>query len=768
VPKAAAAKKPRVYEVARDLGMSSEAVLQVVRRLGVEVKNHMSTIEADIVAKVRAELDQKKTAVREEDARKHEQELQRARDERARAAAAAAAAATAAATAAAAKPPSPQASAPTAVRPAMPSRPPLPRMGGGGGPRRRDRKKKKTVDEKLVQESVRKTLASLDQGAGRRRRHHRDENGDEVAVEAAKTIRATEFITVAELANLLEVKPQEVITTCMRLGLMATINKRLDKDSILTVADEFGFGVEFVSEYGAEEAAVEEVEVGGELVPRAPVVTVMGHVDHGKTSLLDYIRKTNVIAGEAGGITQHIGAYDVELPGGKKICFLDTPGHEAFTAMRARGAQVTDIVVLVVAADDRVMPQTVEAIDHAKAANVPIVVAINKIDLPAAKPDLVKQELASHGVVVEEYGGKSVCVEISAKKGTNVDRLLEMILLVADLLDLKGDPTRRAKGVVLEARVEQGRGIVVSVLVQNGTLEVGEPFVAGRNSGRVRAMFDERGRHVKRAGPSTPLEVLGWNGTPQAGDIFSAFEGEREARDIATKRQALQREQEFRAAKAISLTDFYSQIAQGEANELKLVIKGDVDGSVEALSESLAKLSTSEVKIVIIRQAVGQITESDVMLAAASGAIIVGFHARPDGRARELAEREGVEIRLYDIIYKAVEDVKSALEGLLKPELKEVVLGTAEVRQVFKLSKSGTIAGCMVTSGNIARTAKVRVRRDGDVVWTGRMGSLKRFKDDVREVASGFECGIALEGFGDLRAGDVIEAFMIEEHARTL
>src|SRR5437867_4740160 len=560
----------------------------------------------------------------------------------------------------------------------------------------------------------------------------------------------------------MEVKPQEVITTCMRLGLMATMNKRLDKDSIVAVADEFGFEVEFVSEYGETEPEAVQEAVEEDLLPRAPVVTVMGHVDHGKTSLLDHIRKTNVIAGEAGGITQHIGAYEVALPAGKKICFLDTPGHEAFTAMRARGAQVTDIVVLVVAADDRVMPQTIEAIDHAKAASVPIVVAINKLDLPTARPDLVKQELAQHGVIVEEYGGKAVCVEISAKKGTNVERLLEMILLSAELRDLKADPSRRAKGVVLEARVEQGRGVVVSLLVQSGTLRVGDAFVAGQHSGRVRAMFDERGRLVKAAGPSTPVEVLGWSGTPAAGDIFAAFEDEREAREIAFKRQALHREHEFRAAKAISLTDVYAQMSKGELSELKLILKGDVDGSVEALSESLTKLSNPEVQIRIIRQAVGQISESDVLLAAASEAIIVGFHTRVDARARDLADREGVEIRLYDIIYKAVEDVKQALEGLLKPELREVVLGAAEVRQVFRLSKGGAVAGCMVTSGAIPRTARVRLVRAGAPVWTGRIASLRRFKDDVKEVASGFECGIGLDGMNDVHPGDDIEACTVD------
>ena len=775
MPSKTADKKLRVYEVAKDLGMSSEAVLQIVKRLGVEVKNHMSTLLPETVARVQAEMAQERTAVREEMTRKHEQEVQRAREERARAAAAAAAAAAPAAPHA---PPGPGATRPG-------TRPPLGRglergapgasahappgaRPGGPGMRRRDRKKKKVVDEKLVLESVRKTLASLDTGGARRRHHRREDENGEVATEDLKVIRAHEFITVAELANLMEVKPQEVIATCMRLGLMATINKRLDKDSIVTVADEFGFDVEFVSEYGEEESAATVVETEEQLLPRAPVVTVMGHVDHGKTSLLDYIRKTNVIAGEAGGITQHIGAYEVVLPGDKKICFLDTPGHEAFTAMRARGAQVTDIVVLVVAADDRVMPQTIEAIDHAKAASVPIVVAINKIDLPTAKPVLVKQELAQHGVVVEEYGGKSVCVEISAKKGTNIDRLLEMILLVAELLDLKANPDKHARGVVLEARVEQGRGIVASLLVQGGTLRVGDAFVAGQHYGRVRAMFDERQRQLRLAGPSTPAEVLGWNGTPAAGDTFAAFDDEREAREIANKRQALHREHEFRAAKAISLADFHTRMSQGELTELKMVLKGDVDGSVEALSESLTKLGTGEVAVRIIRQAVGQISESDVLLAAASDAIIVGFHVRPDPRARELAEREKVEIRYYDIIYKAVEDVKQALEGLLKPELKEVVLGTAEVRQLFKLSKAGSVCGCMVISGTIPRAARVRLMRDGETVWSGRIATLRRFKDDVKEVASGFECGISLDGMNDAKVGDLIEAYAIEELARTL
>jgi translation initiation factor IF-2 len=626
------------------------------------------------------------------------------------------------------------------------------------------------VDERQVAESVRKTLASLDTGSARRRHRRREDEEGGVAAEQTKVLTATEFMTVNELANLMEVRPQEVIATCMRLGVMATINKRLDQDTISLIAVEFGFDeVEFVKEY--EEDVEEVVEEGTEplaLKPRAPVVTVMGHVDHGKTSLLDTIRRANVVAGESGGITQHIGAYEVKTAGGPTITFLDTPGHEAFTAMRARGAQVTDIVVLVVAADDRVMPQTIEAIDHAKAAGVPIVVAINKIDLPAADPARIKAELANHGVVVEEYGGKYVSVEISAKRGTNVDKLLDMILLTAELLELKADPDRRARGVVLEARVEQGRGVVASVLVQHGTLHVGDAFAAGQHSGRSRAMFDERGNPRKTAGPSTPVEVLGWSGVPAAGDIFTAFDDEREARDIAGRRAAVAREHEQRAQKTTHLANVYSQMSQGELGELNILIKGDVDGSVEALSEALEKLGSSEVQIRVIRKAVGQISESDVLLAQASDAIIVGFHVRPDPRARELAERHKVEIRYYDIIYKATEDVKQALEGLLKPELKEVVLGTAEVRQVFKLSKAGTIAGCMVTTGNIPRTAKVRLLREGGQIWDGRIDSLKRFKDDVREVASGFECGIALDGYSDLKVGDRIEAYTIEETARTL
>ena len=870
MPNNPATKKQRIYEVAKELGMSSDVIIQIAKKLGVEVKNHMSTLGGELVEKVRSELVQEKAAAREEVVRHQEQEAQRARDDRARAAAAPPAHVpnpnlpynrpAGAGSAVVYRPPTPVVTntrpvptsppqrvpgrpathGPGAPRPGgYPSRPagpggprptygggpgagprptygggpgagprptygggpgagPRPTYGGGGpapgarpggyggrssspgaptgapgaGPRgtgRRDRKKKKNVDEKLAAESVRKTLASLDTGLTRRKHRRRDEEGGEATTEAAKILKAAEFITVAELANAMEVRPQEVITACMRMGLMATINKRLDKDSMMAVADEFGYEIEFISEFAEEVVPTTAEENAPErLVTRAPIVTVMGHVDHGKTSLLDYVRKANVIAGESGGITQHIGAYEVTLANGRKVTFLDTPGHEAFTAMRARGAQVTDIVVLVVAADDRVMPQTIEAIDHAKAAGVPIVVAINKIDLPAADPHRIKTELAGHGVVVEEFGGKYVSVEISAKKGNNIDKLLEMILLSAELLELKADPGRRARGVVVEARVEQGRGVVASVLVQSGTLRVGDAFVAGQNFGRVRAMFDERKHTVKQAGPSTPVEVLGWDSTPGAGDIFVSLVDEREAREIAGKRSALHREQEHRAANRVVLSEFHKQLAQGGPNQLNVLIKGDVDGSVEALSESLQKLGSTEVAVRVIRQAVGQITESDVLLAAASSAVIVGFHVKPDSKARELAEREKVEIRFYDIIYKAVEDVKLALEGMLKPELKEVILGTAEVRQVFKLSKGATVAGCMVAVGKISRNEQIRIIRAGETLWTGRVDMLKRFKDDVREVLQGFECGITLNGWNDIQDGDRLESFKVEELARTL
>ncbi|HEU4765217.1 MAG TPA: translation initiation factor IF-2 [Candidatus Eisenbacteria bacterium] len=721
--------KRRVYEAAKDMGMSSEALVSILKSMSVDVKSHMSSIDDNVVEQVRLKIAREKEAVKEEEARRKEKAVQAAK------------------------------AAAEAQRRTAPAGAGL--LKGGKGVK----KKKRIVDEKLVRASVRRTLAEMD---GSKRRHHRRDEKEDAAIgveEEPRVIRVSEFISVAELAAQLEVKPQEVIAACMRLGIMANINRRLDKDSIQAVADEFDYGVEFVDELG-EETAV-ETAVEEHLVPRAPVVTIMGHVDHGKTSLLDHIRKANVIAGEAGGITQHIGAYEVTLPAGQKITFLDTPGHEAFTAMRARGAQVTDIVVLVVAADDQVMPQTIEAIDHARAAQVPIIVAINKIDLPDANVEKVRQDLAQQNLLVEEWGGKTIAVPISAKKGTNVEKLLEMILLQAEVLELKADPTKHARGVVVESRVEQGRGIVATVLVQKGTLKVGDAFVAGATSGKVRALLNERGQRIAQAGPSAPAEVLGFSTAPQAGDTFAAVDDEREARELAAKRGQLLREQEFRLHKHVTLTDLYSQMQRG-MGELLVVLKGDVDGSVEALQDSLQKLSTDEVKLRVIHRGVGQITESDVLLAAASNAIIIGFHVRPDPRAAELASKEKVDIRLYEIIYEAVENVKDAMSGLLRPEIRESIAGTAEVRKVFRTTKSGAIAGCMVLSGTITRNARARLLRGGEAIYDGKIESLKRFKDDVREVASGYECGIGLEDRDDIREGDVIEAYVLEEVARKL
>jgi len=714
--------------------MSSEALVGILKSMSVEVKSHMSSIDDGVIEQVRLKLAREKEAVKEEEARRKEKAVQAAK-------------------------------ASEAARRLTPPGGGL-RIGGGPGAGRPAKKKKRAVDEKLIAAAVRRTVA--DMGTPKRKHHHRDrEEEAAVGVEVApRVVRVAEYVSVAELAARLEVKPQEVIAACLRLGIMANINRRLDRDSIMAVADEFGFAVDFVSDIGGElEAAAPEAEA---LETRAPVVTVMGHVDHGKTSLLDHIRKANVIAGEAGGITQHIGAYEVSLPDGHRITFLDTPGHEAFTAMRARGAQVTDIVVLVVAADDKVMPQTVEAIDHARAANVPIIVAINKIDLPGANVDGVRQELSQHNVLVEEWGGNVIAVPISAKKGTNVDKLLEMILLQAELLELKADPHKAARGVIIEARVERGRGIVATVMVQKGTLRVGDAFVAGSKSGKVRALTNERGQRAVEAGPSTPVEVLGWAEPPQAGDTFAVVSDEREARELAGKRAMLLREQELRQRTHVTLTDLFSQMKEGKVSELLVVLKGDVDGSVEALQDTLTKLSTSEIKLRVIHRGVGQITESDVLLAAASNAVIIGFHVKPEPKAAELASKEKVDVRIYDIIYQAVENVKDAMAGLLTPEIRESIQGQAEVRKIFRPSKSGVVAGCMVLSGLIQRNSRTRLLRGGAAVWDGKIESLKRFKDDVREVAAGFECGISLEGRDDIQEQDVIEAYVLEEVARKL
>lgn len=587
-----------------------------------------------------------------------------------------------------------------------------------------------------------------------------------------KTVRVNEFITVSELAQILKIAATEIVAFAFKnLGLMVTINQRLDFDQIELIAGEFGFQAVREDAYQAEEGvSATEADNPEDLQPRPPIVTIMGHVDHGKTSLLDYIRKANVVAGEAGGITQHIGAYHVSLPSGKNLTFLDTPGHEAFTAMRARGAQVTDIVVLVVAADDSVMPQTIEAISHAKNAGVPLIVAINKIDLPQANANKVKQELLQHGVVLEEFGGTTLFTEISAKKGTNVPQLLDQILLQAEILDLKANPDRRATGTVVEAQLDPGKGPVATVLVQNGTLSVGDDFICGMYSGRVRALLDERGKQVKKAGPAIPVQILGFQGVPMAGDQMIVVEDAAAAREVAQRRERLDREAKSRRGTrgGVTLEDFMTQAAAGVAHTLNIIIKADQGGPAEALADALIGLSTPEVKVDVIHRNVGAITESDILLARTAGAVIIGFHVRPDNNARSAAEREGVEIKLYRIIYEAVADVRAAMEGMLRPEEREVVLGEAEVRNVFKISRIGTIAGCSVRSGVINRQGRVRVVRDGVEVFDGTLASLKRFKDDVREVREGFECGIGVENYNDLKVGDVIECYRTEEVARTL
>lgn len=651
------------------------------------------------------------------------------------------------------------------------------RKRGGNGGNNRGPVNKPEVSSEDVQKQVKETLARLTNKktnkAVKFRKERREEmhnrelaNAEREAAES-KVLKITEFVTANDLASLMDIPVNKVIATCMNLGVMVSINQRLDAETINIVAEEFGFETEFVSADVTE--AIENPEDKEEdLVSRPPIVTVMGHVDHGKTSLLDYIRKANVIAGEAGGITQHIGAYNVKLADGRHITFLDTPGHEAFTAMRARGAKVTDLAIIIVAADDDVMPQTIEAINHATAAGVPMVFAINKIDKPAANPEKIKEELANMNYLVEDWGGKYQSQDISAKKGIGVDELMEKVLLEAELLDLKANPNRNAVGSVIESSLDKGRGYVATVLVSNGTLRIGDVILAGTNYGRVKAMFNERNQRVKEAGPATPVQVLGLNGAPQAGDAFNVMATEQEAREIANKREQLQRELGLRTRKRLGLEELGRRRALNDFHELNLVVKGDVDGSVEALSDSLLKLSTPEIQVNVLHKGVGAISESDVTLAAASDAIIIGFQVRPSANARKEAEQEGVEIRLYSVIYKAIEEVKDAMEGMLSPEIKEEVTGTAEVLQTYHISKVGTIAGALVRDGKVKSKSKVRVIRDGIVVYTGELGSLKRFKDDVKEVVSGYDCGLSVQGYNDIREGDLIEAFEEVEVKKTL
>ncbi|MGO5524352.1 translation initiation factor IF-2 [Phocaeicola plebeius] len=652
---------------------------------------------------------------------------------------------------------------------------------GQGGKHNKDRFKKPVVKQEVSDEDVAKqvkeTLARLTNKGKNKAAKYRKEKREniqnrqleqeELEQEESKVLKLTEFVTANELANMMDIPVTQVISTCMSVGIMVSINQRLDAETINLVAEEFGYKTEYVSAEVAQ-AVEEEADAEEDLQPRAPIVTVMGHVDHGKTSLLDYIRKANVIAGEAGGITQHIGAYNVKLEDGRRITFLDTPGHEAFTAMRARGAKVTDVVIIIVAADDDVMPQTKEAINHAMAAGVPIVFAINKVDKPNANPDKIKEELAAMNFLVEEWGGKYQSQDISAKKGTGVPELLEKVLLEAEMLDLKANPNRKATGSIIESSLDKGRGYVATVLVSNGTLHVGDIVLAGTSYGKVKAMFNERNQRLKEAGPSEPVLILGLNGAPAAGDTFHVFDTDQEAREIANKREQLAREQGLRTQKMLTLDEVGRRLALGDFHELNVIVKGDVDGSVEALSDSLIKLSTEQIQVNVIHKGVGQISESDVSLAAASDAIIVGFQVRPSGNAAKLAEQEGVDIRKYSIIYDAIEEVKSAMEGMLAPTLKEQVTSTIEVREVFNISKVGMVAGAMVKTGKVKRTDKARLIRDGIVIFTGSINALKRFKDDVKEVGTNFECGISLTNCNDLKVGDVIETYEEVEVKQTL
>lgn len=759
-----APKPKRIYDLAKDFKVSSQALVNMLVDLGYNPKSHMSLATAEMVAAINMKLAQEKQVARKEMEQKQQATQQRR----------------------------PQFTPSSSPRPATSTPAASPSGGrntvldasrfatGNTSPlstlakrlekkkKKRDRKKRKDhtdFDQSEIQRSIKTTMANLAGGAKPKKRIRERGAASDSPTTATKSIEVNEFMSVAELSKLVGKKPVELVAKLLEFGVLATINQRLDMDTIQTVAAEFGFDAQETAEIG--EASKEE-ESAEALTKRAPVVTVMGHVDHGKTSLLDYVRKTNVVAGEAGAITQHIGAYLV-MHNKERIVFLDTPGHEAFTAMRARGAQITDIVILVVAADEGVMPQTVEAIDHARAANVPIVVAMSKIDKPSARPDEIRAQLSKYNLLGEDWGGKTIIVEISAKSGLGVDKLMDMVLLQAEMLDLKADPDIRAQGIVVDARLEKGRGPVATVLIQRGTCKKGDTIVAGMHMGRIRTIHNDRDVLMEVIGPSTPAQITGLDGVPSAGDSFMVVRDEQEAREITVKRSAVKREHEYRRPMtAVTLDKVYDQIQEGQIKEVRLVIKGDVDGSVEVLSDTLGKISTSEVKTNIIRSGVGPITESDVLLAAASNAIIIGFQVTPDSRAREVARREKVDVRQYSIIYEAENDVRKALEGLLAPTVEEKFVGTAEVRELFRVPKAGVIAGCHVKEGRINRKDKVRLVRDGKVIYSGTIGSLRRFKDDAREVKEGFECGIGIENYNDLKVGDLIEAIEVVEIARTL
>ncbi|UCE23518.1 MAG: translation initiation factor IF-2 [Candidatus Zixiibacteriota bacterium] len=730
----------RIYELAKQYKLSSNAMLAILRELNFEPKSHMSVASDDMIAAIQSKFAEQKQAAKKE--MEHQEQIKAAVQKK-----------TNVGNVKIADGKSPIAGLVRKIEKKQRKKD------------RRKRKARKAVDKVEVAKSFKTTMAGLSGVKGKKkyRRTPQSERGE--FVEESNVLEVNEFISVAELARLIDVKPAEIISKLFGMGMMATINQRLDMDTIEMVASEYGLEVSKMAEVG-EYAREEEKEE--QLVTRAPVVTVMGHVDHGKTSLLDFVRETSVVAGEAGAITQHIGAYEVEY-NGDRIAFVDTPGHEAFTAMRARGTQITDIVVLVVAADDGVRPQTIEAIDHARAADVPIIVAINKIDKPSANPENVRGQLAKLNLAPEEWGGKTIMVEVSAKVGTAVDKLLEMILLQAEMMDLKADPTIRAQGVVVDAKLEKGMGPVVTVLIQKGTCKIGDSVVAGTFSGRIRTITNDRDQRLTTIGPSTPARITGLNGVPQAGDSFIAVQSDQEAKEICVKRGQIKREQDARRTLGrMSLDRVFDRIKEGQIKELRLIIKADVDGSVEVLSDTLGKIATEEVKTNIIHSAVGSVSESDVLLAAASDAVIIGFNISIDVRARDVAKNEKVDIRLYDVIYEAEKDVKQALEGMLSPEVSEKFVGLAEVRDLFKIPKVGIVAGCYIKEGRFNRKDKVRLTRDGKVIFSGNLLSLKRFKEDAREVKEGFECGIGLENFNDVKVGDLIEAFEIVETARTL
>lgn len=732
--------KKRVHEVAKEYKISSNALMSILTKMGHNPKSHMSVVSDDMVTAIKKKFTQEKIEAKK--GMEHQKEIKAAVERKIQLGSV--------------KISDSSSDIAGLVRKIDKKL------------RKKDRKKKKNravVDKTEVAKSFKSTMANLTASKTKKKYKRTSQLTGDIDISDKNVIEIIEFATIAELARTMDCQPAEIIAKLFEMGMVATINQRLDMDTIEMVAHEFDFVVKQIAEIGEE---TQDKEQQGNLSKRAPVVTIMGHVDHGKTSLLDYIRKTNVVSSEAGAITQHIGAYEVTV-GDEKIAFLDTPGHEAFTAMRARGAQITDVVVLVVAADDGVQPQTVEAIDHAKAANVPIIVAINKIDKPNSNPEYVRTELSHRNVLSEEWGGNTIMIEISAKMGTNVDKLLEMILLQAEMLNLEADSTIRAQGVVIDAQLEKGRGPVVTVMVQKGSCKIGDPIVAGACSGRIRTIVNDHNEKLKSIGPSTPAQITGLNGVPQAGESFMACRSEQEAKEIGNKRTQIKREQVARKKiGGISLEQIFEQIKEGQIKELKLIIKGDVDGSVEVLSETLSKVYTEEVKTNIIHKGVGAITESDVLLASASGAIIIGFHVTIDSRARELSKREKVDIRLYNIIYEAEDNIKKALEGMLAPEISEKFVGMAEVRNTFKVPKIGLIAGCYVKEGIITRNNKIRLIRDGKIIFNGTLNSLKRFKDDAKEVKEGFECGIGLENYNDIKVGDKIESIEIVETARTL